>query len=111
MFFKASGSRFEGSAKLRFGKDSLPSKSALFLEPVAAGRGGPDSTEWQSGGELLEVWAQPFGIVGSRGALGIARSLRSADLLAPWARSWIGLTCRSPQIDIGRILMASGPSP
>jgi hypothetical protein len=55
MFFKASGRRFEGSAKLRFGKDFLPSKSGFFLEPAAAGQGGPDSTEWQSAGELLEV--------------------------------------------------------
>jgi hypothetical protein len=38
----------------------------LFLEPP----GGADSTEWQGVGELLEVWVQQFGIVGSRGAMG-----------------------------------------
>jgi hypothetical protein len=27
----------------------------IFLEPAAAGQGEPDSTEWQSAGELLEV--------------------------------------------------------
>jgi hypothetical protein len=32
--------------------------------------GGPDSTEWQGAGELLEVSARQFGIFGSRGALG-----------------------------------------
>jgi hypothetical protein len=42
----------------------------IFLAPAAAGRGGPDSIEWQSAGDLLEVGAQQFGIVGSRRALG-----------------------------------------